>query len=73
MIEALKVFLGTWKPQTIGILILLVLVVTYFCYRTLNQKIGEHQNEIIPIEQTNTPDPSMFDDICLYLTNKQCP
>ncbi|TGM21976.1 hypothetical protein [Leptospira meyeri] len=73
MIEALKTFLGTWKLQLTGILILLILVVGYFAFRSINKKIGEHQNEAIPLNQTNTPGPDVFDDICMYLTDQPCP
>ncbi|TGL97941.1 hypothetical protein [Leptospira jelokensis] len=73
MFEMITSFFGTWKNQIIGIMTVVLLILAYLAFRTLNKKIGESQNEIIPIEQTNTPDPSMFDDICLYLTNKQCP
>lgn len=73
MTEVLKAFLGTWKNQLIGILVVALLAVGYVGYRSLNKKIGEYQNEIIPLEQTNTPDPSMFDGICLYVTDQPCP
>lgn len=73
MVEFLKVALGTWKNQVIGALIVALVVLTFFSYRTINKKIGEYQNEAIPLEQTNTPDPSVFDDVCLYISNKPCP
>ncbi|MCW7475549.1 hypothetical protein [Leptospira levettii] len=73
MVEFLTAFLGTWKNQIIGTLIVILLVLSFFTYRAFNKKIGEYQNEIIPIEQTNTPGPNLFDDLCLYISSKPCP
>ncbi|PJZ87427.1 MULTISPECIES: hypothetical protein [Leptospira] len=73
MAEAIKSFLGTWKLQLIVILVIAILVAGYFTFRSINKKIGDHQNETIPLNKTNTPGPDVFDDLCLYLTDQPCP
>jgi hypothetical protein len=72
MLEALIAFSKTWKGICTSIGIVLVLLFVFF-YQ-INSCIGESENELIDIEESNVPLPSDFDALCAMSNEgKPCP
>lgn len=72
LLETLTAFSKTGKGILTGIVILLVLC--YAIFYKINSHIGEKQNELIDIEESDVPHPSDFDDLCrMPNSNEPCP
>lgn len=70
MITIIPWILENWK---IGLMLIFALVfVVFMGFRGCNQLKDKINNETIPIDQPNNPDPSVFDSICLQFGYEGC-